>query len=107
MRAKVATPYGVKTLLECMARATLLAQPDDISTFLTRYIKNMFRSRTEDGKDVKVVAFDYEEDWGQYSCRLEKIWVGGEFKYLLRFGGEVNRRTRNEVKYSLLNCKCK
>lgn len=65
MHTKVATPYGVKTLLECMARAALMAQPDDISTFLTLYLRNMFRSRTEDGKDIKVVAFDYEEDWGE------------------------------------------
>lgn len=69
MHTKVATPYGVKTLLECMARAALLAKPDDISTFLTLYMKNMFRSRTEDGKDIKVVAFDYEEDWGEYRLR--------------------------------------
>lgn len=57
-----------------MARAALLAQPEDISTFLTLYLKNMFRSRTEDGKDIKVVAFDYEEDWGEYQCQAQ--WVG-------------------------------
>lgn len=73
MPTKGSTPYGVKTLLECMARAALLAQPEDISTFLTLYLKNMFRSRTEDGKDIKVVAFDYEEDWGEYQCQIS-VW---------------------------------
>lgn len=59
-----------------MARAAILAQPEDISTFLTLYLKNMFRSRTEDGKDIKVVAFDYEEDWGEYQCQIQLLGWG-------------------------------
>ncbi|KAI9534888.1 hypothetical protein NQZ68_010274 [Dissostichus eleginoides] len=66
------TPYGVKCLLECMTRATLLAQPDDIPEFLSTHVDEMRHHVRDDGsRDNKEVAFCYEEQWGEFKCADE------------------------------------
>lgn len=65
MSASNFTPYGVKSLLECMSRATLLAQPDDIPEFLSTHVDKMTHVRDEESRDTKEVTFQYEEQWGK------------------------------------------
>uniref|UniRef100_A0A3Q3WPZ4 RIIa domain-containing protein n=1 Tax=Mola mola TaxID=94237 RepID=A0A3Q3WPZ4_MOLML len=45
MSTSNSAPYGLKTLLECMSRAVLLAQPDDIAGFLSTHMEEMVRYR--------------------------------------------------------------
>uniref|UniRef100_A0A671XA57 RIIa domain-containing protein n=1 Tax=Sparus aurata TaxID=8175 RepID=A0A671XA57_SPAAU len=61
------TPYGLKSLLECMSRAVLLKQPDDIPGFLSKFMEEMIQFRGGDeARDIKEVAFDYGEQWGKF-----------------------------------------
>ncbi|XP_035482964.2 uncharacterized protein LOC118301497 [Scophthalmus maximus] len=46
---------GLKILLECLARAAFLAQPDDVLTFLSRHAEEMVNSGHE--------AYCHEEQW--------------------------------------------
>ncbi len=71
MSASNSTPYGVKSLLECMSRATLLAQPDDIPEFLSTHVDQMTHFRGEDSRDTKEVAFQYQEQWGKAECYFD------------------------------------
>nr|XP_046231943.1 uncharacterized protein LOC124052079 [Scatophagus argus] len=57
------TPYGVKSLLECMSRATLLAQPDDVPKFLSTHVDEMIHFRDEESRDTKEVAFQFQDQW--------------------------------------------
>ncbi|XP_072228088.1 uncharacterized protein [Leuresthes tenuis] len=63
MHAGDSTPYGVKCLQECMCRATLLAQPDDILGFLLTHVRNILKSRDGESKDIKEVVFQYQNQW--------------------------------------------
>uniref|UniRef100_A0A8C4HTD5 RIIa domain-containing protein n=1 Tax=Dicentrarchus labrax TaxID=13489 RepID=A0A8C4HTD5_DICLA len=65
MSANNSTPYGVKSLLECISRATLLAEPDDIPQFLSTHVDEMTRVRDTELRDTKEVAFRYQEQWGK------------------------------------------
>uniref|UniRef100_A0A3B5ADB9 RIIa domain-containing protein n=1 Tax=Stegastes partitus TaxID=144197 RepID=A0A3B5ADB9_9TELE len=63
MSASRSIPYGFRSLLECLARAALLAQPDNLEQFMCTHITNMVRSRVEDCNDPKEVAFSHQEQW--------------------------------------------
>lgn len=64
MSTCISAPYGLKTLLECMSRAVLLAQPDDIAGFLSTHMEEMIRYREKNlMTDIKDNAFDYQEQW--------------------------------------------
>ncbi|XP_034091423.1 titin-like [Gymnodraco acuticeps] len=55
-------PYGLKSLMECASRATLLSQPADIPNFLLQYMSEQItfrKSQPED--DPKVVSFNYQK----------------------------------------------
>uniref|UniRef100_A0A8C4EYX5 RIIa domain-containing protein n=1 Tax=Dicentrarchus labrax TaxID=13489 RepID=A0A8C4EYX5_DICLA len=58
-------PYGLKSLMESISRATLLSQPTDIAEFLHQYLSELisFR-RSHPETDPKVASFDYQELWG-------------------------------------------
>uniref|UniRef100_A0A3Q3CP25 RIIa domain-containing protein n=2 Tax=Haplochromini TaxID=319058 RepID=A0A3Q3CP25_HAPBU len=43
MDASNSTPHGLKSLLESLSRAALLAQPDDIPRFLCAHVENMIK----------------------------------------------------------------
>ncbi|CAG5867633.1 unnamed protein product [Menidia menidia] len=72
MFASNSTPYGVKSLLECMSRASLLAQPDNIPRFLSTHVKKMLESRDDDSRDIKEVAFGYQEQWAPLQSQKKK-----------------------------------
>ncbi|XP_044050676.1 flocculation protein FLO11-like [Siniperca chuatsi] len=57
-------PYGLKSIMECISRATLLSQPTDIPDFLLQYLSELisFR-RSHPEADPKVVSFRYQELW--------------------------------------------
>lgn len=61
MSSSNAMPRGVKGLLECMSRATLPAQPDDIQEFLSIYVDEMSSFRDEESRDTKDVGLQYQE----------------------------------------------
>uniref|UniRef100_A0A8P4G2N8 RIIa domain-containing protein n=1 Tax=Dicentrarchus labrax TaxID=13489 RepID=A0A8P4G2N8_DICLA len=38
-------PYGLKSLIECISRATFLSQPTDIAEFLHQYLSELISFR--------------------------------------------------------------
>ncbi|XP_037100239.1 uncharacterized protein LOC119117811 isoform X1 [Syngnathus acus] len=56
-------PYGISSQLECISRAVLLSQPGDINTFLDAHLKQMIEFAGPDQKDIKELAFRYQEQW--------------------------------------------
>lgn len=67
MSARKRMPYGLKSLVECMSRAALLEQPDDIPGFLSKYVEEMMQFRGRDElRDTKEVAFNFQEQWGKF-----------------------------------------
>lgn len=66
MDASNSTPHGLKSLLESLSRATLLAQPDDIPRFLCAHVENMIKfSDDQQLKDIIEVIFRYQCQWGK------------------------------------------
>ena len=65
MNTRKSLPYGMKSLLECMSRATLLTQPDDTPKFLSTHVNEMTHFSKEESRDIKDVAFRYQEQWGK------------------------------------------
>lgn len=59
-------PFGLKSLLECMCRALLLAQPEDTMGFLSSYLHSMVDHREDDSQCVTEVIFDYQKQWGKF-----------------------------------------
>ncbi|XP_044060895.1 serine/arginine repetitive matrix protein 1-like isoform X2 [Siniperca chuatsi] len=66
-------PYGLKSIMECISRATLLSQPTDIPDFLFQYMSELisFR-RSHPEADPKVVSFRYQELWEKKFLRNMK-----------------------------------
>uniref|UniRef100_A0A4W6FIZ5 RIIa domain-containing protein n=1 Tax=Lates calcarifer TaxID=8187 RepID=A0A4W6FIZ5_LATCA len=61
-------PYGIKSLIECVSRATLIAQPGDIPNFLAEYLSELVSFRDSNHEtNVKDVSFHYEELWGKFA----------------------------------------
>ncbi|XP_041826626.1 uncharacterized protein LOC121630412 [Melanotaenia boesemani] len=71
------TPYGLRSLVECMSRATLLAHPDDIPGFLSTYTQKMLQFRDGRSNDTANVAFLYQEQWEnnffQEECKKAEV----------------------------------
>lgn len=66
MDASNSTPHGLKSLLESLSRAALLAQPDDIPRFLCAHVENMIKfSDDQQLKDIIEVIFRYQCQWGK------------------------------------------
>lgn len=58
-------PYGLRSQLECISRAVLLSQPGDITKFLEAHLTQMIEFGGPNQKDLKEVAFRYQEQWGE------------------------------------------
>ncbi|XP_033181851.1 proteoglycan 4-like isoform X1 [Anabas testudineus] len=59
-----ASPYGLKSMMECLSRATLLSQPEDIPDFLTKYMSGLINFRDSGHEtDPKLLCFQYQEQW--------------------------------------------
>lgn len=73
MDPKKICPYGLKTIVECITRATLLSQPTDIPGFLNDYLFELidFR-RSYPEADFKDVSFHYQEQWGELHFKYIK-----------------------------------
>ncbi|XP_031137388.1 titin-like [Sander lucioperca] len=57
-------PYGMKSIMECISRATLLSQPTDIPGFLLQYLSELISFRESFPEDdPKIVTFCYQEMW--------------------------------------------
>lgn len=70
MDASNSTPHGLKSLLESLSRAALLAQPDDIPRFLCAHVENMIKfSDDQQLKDIIEVIIEKECPNGSPSCR--------------------------------------
>nr|XP_046241230.1 histone-lysine N-methyltransferase 2D-like [Scatophagus argus] len=70
MSSQRLSPYGLKSLVECVCRATLLSQPAHIPKFLAQYLSELidFRGPNHEA-DNKVVSFQHHELW-------EKMFFG-------------------------------
>lgn len=96
MSAGNSTPYGVKSLLECMCRATLLAQPDDIPEFMSTYVDKMAHFRDEDSRDIKEVAYRYQEQWGKSEwyfdsgIHMQMKWLRLNIQYTTNTDGMIS-----------------
>ncbi|XP_059214338.1 uncharacterized protein LOC131992692 [Centropristis striata] len=75
MSARNTTPYGVKSLVECLARAAIFAKPDDIPECLSRHVHKMTQHRDE-SRDIKKIAFGHQEQW-------EKSFFQEEYKRII------------------------
>uniref|UniRef100_A0AAQ6IHA8 Uncharacterized protein n=1 Tax=Anabas testudineus TaxID=64144 RepID=A0AAQ6IHA8_ANATE len=54
----VSSPYGLKSMMECLSRATLLSQPEDIPDFLTKYMSGLINFRDSGHEtDPKLLCF--------------------------------------------------
>uniref|UniRef100_A0A8C2WBD4 RIIa domain-containing protein n=1 Tax=Cyclopterus lumpus TaxID=8103 RepID=A0A8C2WBD4_CYCLU len=59
-------PYGLKSLVESISRAVLLAEPANIPDFLNNYMTELISFRScHAGTYPKLVSFDFEEFWGK------------------------------------------
>uniref|UniRef100_A0A3Q3BBB0 RIIa domain-containing protein n=1 Tax=Kryptolebias marmoratus TaxID=37003 RepID=A0A3Q3BBB0_KRYMA len=55
-------PYGFRSLLECLCRAVVLAQPSDINKFLFQYFSELDKFKTSNPEpDPKELVFNFEE----------------------------------------------
>ncbi|KAM8848048.1 uncharacterized protein ACB058_011824 [Synchiropus picturatus] len=62
---------GVESVLECVSRATFLAQPDDIPNFLTSHVKRLVELDDQSG-DVKKAALKYQEQWEKRFLKVKR-----------------------------------
>ncbi|XP_045888808.1 calcium-binding tyrosine phosphorylation-regulated protein-like [Micropterus dolomieu] len=66
-------PYGLRSMMECISRATLLSQPTNIPDFLLQYVLELIRfRRSHPEADPKVVSFHYQELWENKFLRNTK-----------------------------------
>ncbi|XP_071345648.1 uncharacterized protein [Trachinotus anak] len=64
MSFKIWFPYGLKSIIQCATRATLLSQPTDIPEFLLQYLAEMINFRKSHPEaDPRDVTFLYQELW--------------------------------------------
>ncbi|KAL4004486.1 MORC family CW-type zinc finger protein [Sarotherodon galilaeus] len=76
MDASNSTPHGLKSLLECLSRAALLVQPDDIPRFLCAHVENMIKfSDDEQLKDINEVIFRYQCQCEQTFFKDKRNWT--------------------------------
>ncbi|XP_031610509.1 uncharacterized protein LOC116331831 [Oreochromis aureus] len=76
MDASNSTPHGLKSLLECLSRAALLAQPDDIPRFLCAHVENMIKFRDDEQlKDINEVIFRYQCQSEQTFFKDKRNWT--------------------------------
>ncbi|XP_005917276.1 uncharacterized protein LOC102296749 [Haplochromis burtoni] len=76
MDASNSTPHGLKSLLESLSRAALLAQPDDIPRFLCAHVENMIKfSDDQQLKDIIEVIFRYQCQWEQTFFKDKRNWT--------------------------------
>lgn len=61
---------GLVHFAECCYRATLLAEPEDVSKFLSNHVQQILDSRVDDFADPSDVVFNFEEQWGMSKCYL-------------------------------------
>lgn len=59
-------PYGLRSLVECINRATILSQPTDIPSFIVDYLTGLdnFR-RSQITADLRINCYLYQELWGK------------------------------------------
>ena len=66
MNAERIRPYGLKSIKECISRATFLSQPTNISDFIHQHLSEMINFRNSHTEaDPKIVSFQYQELWGK------------------------------------------
>ncbi|XP_006796887.1 uncharacterized protein LOC102779948 [Neolamprologus brichardi] len=76
MDASNSTPHGLKSLLESLSRAALLAQPDDIPRFLCAHVENMIKfSDDQQLKDIIEVIFRYQCQWEKTFFKDKRSWT--------------------------------
>ncbi|XP_034419057.1 proline-rich extensin-like protein EPR1 [Cyclopterus lumpus] len=69
-------PYGLKSLVESISRAVLLAEPANIPDFLSNYMTELISFRScHAGTDPKLVSFDFEEFWEKDFLKIKEIPV--------------------------------
>jgi len=60
------SPYGLKSVLECAVRATLLSQTENIPEFLSQYFSEITGFKDEHAEDdPKEISFQFQEQWGK------------------------------------------
>uniref|UniRef100_A0A3B4U5F2 RIIa domain-containing protein n=1 Tax=Seriola dumerili TaxID=41447 RepID=A0A3B4U5F2_SERDU len=60
-------PYGLRSLIECVTRATILSQPADTPKFLADYLTELVNYRGANHEaDAKEVTFLNQEEWGKF-----------------------------------------
>ncbi|XP_035858522.1 proteoglycan 4-like isoform X2 [Sander lucioperca] len=65
-------PYGLKSLVECISRATLLSKPADIPNFLVEYLLEVIHFRCSNVNHEagdKDVSFQYQDLWEEKFLR--------------------------------------
>lgn len=61
------TLFDCRALLECTARALLLAKPHNQVEFLCAYIDEMNEFADRESGNFGLMAYKFEEQWGRYS----------------------------------------
>uniref|UniRef100_A0A4W6EQW4 RIIa domain-containing protein n=1 Tax=Lates calcarifer TaxID=8187 RepID=A0A4W6EQW4_LATCA len=58
-------PYGLKSIVECITRATLISQPTDIPDFIYQYLSGLIKFRESlPEADPKDLSFHYQkQNW--------------------------------------------
>ncbi|XP_028430897.1 calcium-binding tyrosine phosphorylation-regulated protein-like [Perca flavescens] len=72
MSVQSVCPYGLRSLVECISRATLLSKPADIPNFLVEYLLEVidFRGSNADYEaGDKEVSFQYQDLWEEKFLR--------------------------------------
>ncbi|KAK2914519.1 hypothetical protein Q8A73_005113 [Channa argus] len=63
-------PYGLRSLKECIFRATLLSQPADIPNFLSEYMSELLLFRDSSHEiDPKLLSFNFQELYEKHFFR--------------------------------------
>ena len=70
MSNKSRVPYGLRSSVECLNRAALLAKQEDIQTFLSGQVEEMLEFSHDDSADPVDVAYRFEEQWGMSACNF-------------------------------------
>lgn len=72
LRVRHSAPCGLKSILMCLSRATVLAEPEDTLEFLTSHAQRMLESRSDNSRDTDEAVFQYQVEWEKTS--LPDIW---------------------------------
>lgn len=65
MDSKRLQPYGLRTLLECLGRLSVLSQPDDTMKFSFEYVTTLVKDPNCE-QDIRELIFQNEEEWGKF-----------------------------------------